>query len=435
MSSGNKIAMPVKSKDFSMEEMNSHGVLTPYRMAKDLHSSDSVVQPRITVQSIREANEKKEVLKQLELANALADKLASVGQPEHDGSFLAKHPPTSDPFRPAYPDVSNATDSERGTTIFPNKLIEMLVYGMIRTDKTGLTTAERLLADREECSAFLNKVNSNTFAYADACEESLIYNHAATFKGFCNMNKWPYANQIVAALQTGFSPVEMTQSCAKDGHRYDSKEATRRTQSMVNAFMSYKRNFIGYNEGLKAEVFKNNEYYRSSAQEVFYNTIHWFTNPLHSNCGQSGAMLALALSELPGVPTDPFMSFAGYVIQAAYDLIVANVGRQAANEGIQFLRNNNGVRHDSSFRVDNTVFSMMQYYGYLEVADNYDPELHTLQAQAAMINAIILLSKENNCSTYETVREITMFAKRLIDEDANGGNKFEAHLINDTTTL
>ena len=146
-------------------------------------------------------------------------------------------------------------------------------------------------------------------------------------------------------------------------------------------------------------------------------------------------MLALALSELPGVPTDPFMSFAGYVIQAAYDLIVANVGRQAANEGIQFLRNNNGVRHDSSFRVDNTVFSMMQYYGYLEVADNYDPELHTLQAQAAMINAIILLSKENNCSTYETVREITMFAKRLIDEDANGGNKFEAHLINDTTTL
>ena len=132
MSSGNKIAMPVKSKDFSMEEMNSHGVLTPYRMAKDLHSSDSVVQPRITVQSIREANEKKEVLKQLELANALADKLASVGQPEHDGSFLAKHPPTSDPFRPAYPDVSNATDSERGTTIFPNKLIEMLVYGMIR---------------------------------------------------------------------------------------------------------------------------------------------------------------------------------------------------------------------------------------------------------------------------------------------------------------
>jgi len=435
MNTGNQPIASAKTKEFSMQEMNAHGVLTPYRLATELHDSDSVVQPRVTVQSIREANEKKEVLKQLELSNALADKLASVNQEPHSESFLAKAAHKPDPFIPEHPGMHSTNDTERGTTIFPYKLLSMLVYGMIRADKTGLTTAERLLADREDCGTFLNKVNSNTFSYADSCEVSLLFNHAATLSGFCNLTKWPYADNITQALLTGFSPIEMTQSCAKIGHLYDSREATRRTQSLVNAFMSYKKKFIGFDESLKAEVFKNNEYYRTDAHASFHNTIHWFTNPMHSSCGQSGALLGLALSELPGAPSDPFMSFSGYVVQTAYDIIVATVGLQAANEGIQILRNNGRSMYDSSFRIDNTVFSMMQYYGYLEVADNYDPELHTHQAQAAMIKAILLLSKENKCSPYETVREITMFAKRLIDEEANGGNKFEAHLINDITTL
>ena len=66
MNTGNQPIASAKTKEFSMQEMNAHGVLTPYRLATELHDSDSVVQPRVTVQSIREANEKKEEKAQTE---------------------------------------------------------------------------------------------------------------------------------------------------------------------------------------------------------------------------------------------------------------------------------------------------------------------------------------------------------------------------------